>query len=184
MAAYDLPTSLEVNGREWEIRSDWRAVIDAMRAMADTELDEQERAVTALYVFYPDLDEMPAEDLEEALRRMYWFVNGGEEQRDRRRRPRLMDWGQDLPLIVAPVNRVMGREVREVAYLHWWTFLAAYREIGDCLFAQVVGIRRKLAKGKKLDRQERRFYDDNRDLVDLKARLTEEEAEALRDWIT
>lgn len=184
MGGYELPTSLEVGGREYEIRSDYRAVLDVMAVMADPDIDGEERAVTALYVFYPDLDDMPAGDLEEAVGRMHWFINGGTDERSSRRRPRLMDWEQDFPLIVSPVNRVMGREVRAMDYLHWWTFLSAYREIGDCLFAQVVGIRRKLSQGRKLDKGERRFYDENRDIVDLRKRLTEEEEETLRDWIT
>ena len=86
-------------------------------------------------------------------------------------------------MIVAPVNRVMGKEVRSMKYLHWWTFIGAYQEIGDCLFAQIVGIRQKLANGKSLDKSERDFYRNNRNLVDLKQRYTAWENDKIREWV-
>lgn len=60
-----------------------------------------------------------------------------------RKSPKLVDWGQDFKLIVAPVNRILGLEARAEKYLHWWSFISAYYEIGECLFAQVIRIRRK-----------------------------------------
>ena len=43
-------------------------------------------------------------------------------------------------------------------------------EIGDCLFAQIVNIRDKRARGKKLDKSEAEFYRKNRDIIDIKSR--------------
>ena len=74
-------------------------------------------------------------------------------------------------------------QVREVPYLHWWTFLAAYYEIGDCLFAHVVSIRMKKQKGKKLDKFDEEFYREHRDLVDMRKRVTPAEEEELEQWI-
>ena len=183
MAGYDLPTSVVVDGIERPIRSDYRAVLDVMQVMADPEIADDERSLVTLSIFYPDIDEIS--DYEEAIERMFWFVGGGETKRDGGpRRPRLMDWDQDFPLIVSPVNHVLGYEVRAVEYLHWWTFLAAYREIGDCTFAQVVSIRKKKLMGKKLDKSDQEFYSNNRELVDLRITLTEDEEQFFRDWIT
>ena len=182
MAGYDLPTAATIGGVEYSIRSDYRAVLDVMKVMADQELTDGERATLALAVFYPESDAMPARDLQEAIEYMYWFVGGG-EGRSEGRRQRVMDWEQDFPIIAAPVNHVLGYEVRAVEYLHWWTFLAAYREIGDCTFAQVVAIRKKRMNGKKLTDQEKQFYRDNHDLVDLKRSETDAEAELFDQWI-
>lgn len=190
MAGYDLPTSLEVGGVEREIRSDYRAILDVVQVMADPEITDGERVAVALAIFYLDDDKIEAADLQEAVERMYWFVGGGESRSTNRPRPRLMDWEQDFALIAAPVNHVLGYEVRAVPYdfatneggLHWWTFLAAYGEIGDCTFAQVVNIRKKRLEGKKLDEQERRFYRDNRDLVELRRQETQAESELFDQW--
>ena len=97
--------------------------------------------------------------------------------------PKLVDWEQDYRLIVAPINRVTGQEVRALEYMHWWTFLLAYMEIGDCTFAQVVSIRSKRAKGKKLDKSEQEFYKQNKQMVDFKRQYTAQDEDVISKWI-
>ena len=109
------------------------------------------------------------------------FVTGG-DRKPRQAGPKLADWAQDWPLIVGPVNRVIGKEIRSIEHLHWWSFLAAYYEIGDCLFAQVVSIRKKKRECRKLTKEEQRFYRDNRELVDLKIEESAWEREMLEAW--
>ena len=78
---------------------------------------------------------------------------------------------------------VTGYEVRAAEYVHWWTFLGAYMEIGDCTFAQVVSIRKKRAQGKKLDKQEQQFYRDNVDLIEIRVQETDEEKALFDEWM-
>ena len=183
MPAYDLPETVEVGGTELAIRSDFRAALDVITVLNDAELTDAERGAIALAIFYEDPDSIPRDGMQEAGDRLMWFLRGGEDRDRGRRGPRLMDWEQDLRLVVAPVNRVLGFEARACGHLHWWTFLSAYYEIGDCLFAQVVAIRRKQREGRKLDDQERKFYRDNREIVDLRTRESAEEAELFDQWI-
>ena len=132
-------------------------------------------------MFYPAFLEMPKEHYETALRQCFWFINCGEENQNKKA-PTLMNWEQDFKYIVSPINRVIGLEVRSVDYLHWWSFIYAYYEIGDCFFAQVVRIRDKKAHGKKLDKEEREFYRKNRDTIELKVSLNDAENEILQQW--
>ena len=181
-APYDLPKSVTVGGKEYEIRSDFRAALDICTALSDPELSNREKAIVALEIFYPDIAEMPSQDYEEALNKCSWFLNGGREDNGKKS-PRLMDWEQDFPLIIGPVNRVLGKEIRSVEYLHWWTFLSAYMEVGDCTFAQVVAIRDKKARGKKLDKAENEWLKRNRELVDFKRKYTSTDDETLNGWV-
>ena len=48
-------------------------------------------------------------------------------------------------------------------------------EIGDSLFSQTLSIRKKKMEGKHLEKWEREWYRQNKDLVDLKKRYTSEE---------
>lgn len=180
---YDLPTTAEVNGTEYKIRSDYRDILTIIEAISDAELSEQDKAEAMLDIFYPDFENMPASDYEEAIKQCVLFINCGEEQRDEKRGPKLMDWQQDFLLIAAPVNRVLGKEIRSEKHLHWYTFISAYQEIGDCTFAQVVNIRSKKAKGKKMDKSEQEFYKQNRNLVDFKKQYTKQDEDALSKWI-
>lgn len=177
-----LPTSLEVGGTEYKIRSDYRAILDICAALSDPELDGQGRAAVLLEILYPRLERMPLEHYEEAVDQGLRFISGG-AWKEAAPAPRLVDWEQDFPYIVAPINRVTGQEVRAVEYMHWWTFLAAYYEIGDCTFAQIVRIRDQLARGKPLDQADREWYRRNRKLVDFKRKYTEREEAVLDIWL-
>lgn len=179
---YELPTTVEVNGTEYEIRSDYRDILTILEAMSDDELTDQDKAEVLLVIFYPDFNNMLSSNYEEAVRQCISFINGGVEE-DRKKLPKLMDWQQDFSLIIAPVNRVLGKEARAEKYMHWYTWLAAYQEIGDCTFAQVVAIRNKKLKGKKLDKSEQEFYKRNRSLVDFKKTYTEQDDEVISQWI-
>lgn len=178
---YELPKSLEVNGIEYEIRSDYRAILDILQVIADPELDNQEKAEVILTIFYPCFETIPPDDCQAALDKCFWFIGGGKED-DGKKKPQLVSWEMDFPYIVAPINRVMGMEIRAVDYLHWWSFMAAYSEIGDCTFAQIVRIRERKATGKKLDKQDQEWYRKNRELVDIKTVYTEAESELLKQW--
>lgn len=178
---YTLPTALEVGGRLYGIDIDYRAALDAIEAMNDPDLSDGEKAMAALYMLYDDPEAASGAGLSEALERCVWYLNGGGEG-EGRKGPRLMDWQQDFGLIAAPVSRVVGRDIRQPEPLHWWTFLSAYQEIGDCLFAQVVAIRDKLARGKKLDRSEREWYNRNRSLVTLRQRFSQRDNDVLSVW--
>ena len=176
-----LPTAVEVGGTEYEIRSDYRAILDICSALSDDELDERDRAAALLDIFYPGFGDMPPEHYEEAVQKCFWFINCGDGEQERSA-PKLVDWKQDFKYIVAPINRVSGQEIRAVEYLHWWTFIAYYYEIGDCLFAQIVRIRERKARGKPLDKQDAAWYRQNRCLVDMKSGYTEAEDAILKTW--
>lgn len=45
---WNLPHSIELGGEQYEIRTDYRAILDILRAMADPELDENDRAEVLL----------------------------------------------------------------------------------------------------------------------------------------
>ena len=181
---WDLPISVEIDGAEYKItnKCEYRMVLDVICALNDNELDDEQKVKTALYVFYEDIT--PCQDLEKAIKEMYKIIAYGEEQEENQeQKPKLMDWEHDFKSLVAPVNRVLGYEIRSVDYLHWYTFLSAYFEIGECQFQTIVSIRSKRAKGKKLENWEQEFYRENKKMVDLPQNLTDEEREWLdSDW--
>ncbi|BAK99015.1 hypothetical protein OBV_18170 [Oscillibacter valericigenes Sjm18-20] len=177
-----LPATVEVCGVEYDILSDYRAILDICVALSDPELSGQDKALVALDIFYPGFANMLPEHYDEAVKRCFWFINCGDRQ-DARPAPKLVDWEQDFKYIVAPINRVTGKEIRAVNYMHWWTFIAAYYEIGDCTFAQIVRIRDKKAKGKPLDKSDAKWYRENRQLVDMKTQYTQKDDDVLDAWL-
>jgi len=175
MNVWELPQSIEVAGTEYEIRTDYRAVLDILCAFADPDLENDEKWEICLSILFVDFEDMPRAHYLEASRKARAFIDMGQIQDDKKVQPRLMDWEQDAQLIVPAVNKVIGQEVRAIKYMHWWTFLSAYMEIGECSYSHILNIRQKKAKGKPLEKWEQEYIRENKDIVLLKDKLTEEE---------
>ena len=171
---FDLPTSVEVNGASYAINTDFRDVLRTLTAFEDPDLTEEEKAYICLHNVYPDLTSIPQADLQAAFDAAIDFIDLGKEHKDGPQ-PRTMDWTQDAPLIFPAVNRVAGFEVRSAEYIHWWTFMGYFMEIRDSTYSTVLALRQKKSRGKKLEKEEREFWQRNRDLCEIRNRLTEEE---------
>ena len=178
---WSLPESVEVQGVTYPIRTDYRCILDILTDLSDPEADGKDRALAVLVGLYPDFDDMPPDHWEDAISEGLRFINCDSNDAPHKA-PRLVDWEQDYPLIIAPINRVAGTEVRAMNDYHWWSWLTNYGEIGDCTFAQVVRIREHLARGKALDKSDREWYRKNRHLVDFKQKYTSADDALMKEW--
>lgn len=172
---WELPTSIEVGGSFWKIRSDFRVVLDILRYFTDPDYEDDERLFICLDILYEDYEKMPDEIKRKALEKAFEFIDMGiKEDTHKQQRPSTMDWEQDAPIIIPAINKTLGYEIRAKEYLHWWTFLSAYMEIGECLFSQVLNIRQKKQRGKKLEKWEKEFYRENKAIITLEKKVSEE----------
>lgn len=178
MNAWELPTSVNVAGVEYDIRTSWTAILDILVALASNEYEDDEKPIIALMIFYPGYDEIPVECMNEAMDRLSEFIDAGITD-EGIPKPKTMDWEQDASLIIPEINKQIGNgiDVRILKDMHWWTFLGYYMGIGESTFSTVVGIRYKKAKGKALDKWEREYYKENKSLIDIRIKYTEEEKE-------
>ena len=188
-SAWEFPTSLNIGGTDYEIRTDYRAVLDLLTALNDNDLTDSDEQIEAymkscviLEIMFPQCDDIPAEHLQEALDKVVEFIDMGITEDSKN--PKTMDWEQDAPILIPAINKVLNCEIRAEKYIHWWTFLGAYMGIGESLFSNIVSIRQKKAKGKKLDKWEMEFYKENKSLIDFKQKTqrSDEEKEMLRDY--
>ena len=171
-----LPKTLEIGGKNYEIRSDFRDVLRIYEAFDDKSLTAQEQAYICLANIYPDFESFTTqEELQEAVDKAYWFVGGGDTPQSEPEKTKMIDWKQDENILFPAINKVAGFEVREIAYMHWWTFLGLFGEVGEGLFTAVMNIRQKKARGKALEKYEEEFYRKNKHLIDIK---TPEDIEA------
>lgn len=159
-----LPKSLEIGKNKYEIRSDFRIALLIFEAFNDAELSDFEKMQVCLKCLYK---EVPT-DTETAYKKAMWFLDGGNIPKSPKNSRKVFDWKQDESLIFSAVNKSAGFETRSAEYIHWWTFLGYFSEIGEGLFSQVVNIRTKKSKGRKLEKWEREFYAEHREMIDLK----------------
>lgn len=177
MNAYELPTSLNIGGVDFNIRTDYRAILDILIAMNDNELEDYEKTIVMLKILFPDYEEIPEYCMQEAVEKAAEFIDCGQRD-DGKNNPKLVDWEQDAGLIIPAVNKVSHTEVRSIPYMHWWTFFAYFMEIGESLFSNVVTYRNNRAKHKKIEPWEKEFYRDNKKLIDFKSEERSDEEKA------
>lgn len=190
--AWNFPTSIEIGGADYKIRTDYRVVLDLFTALNDPECfgsTKEEKninhATMILQIMIPECDSIPSEHIQEAINKVCEFIDMGIKEDDNsRKKNKTMDWEQDAPILIPAINKVLCTEIRSVEYMHWWTFLGAYMEIGESLFSNVIHIRQKKAKNQKLEKWEIEFYKENKSLIDFekKTKRSEEEQKALNDY--
>lgn len=160
-------------------KGDYRMVLDCFNALNDTELSEDERVLASLLIFYNDIELEDVEKLGqetyiELVKAMFNFMRCGEEDDGKTSNFKLIDWEKDANIIAAGVNNVAKTEIRAMEYLHWYTFMGYYMSVGDSVLSTVVGIRNKIAKGKKLEKYEREFKNENPNYFNIDARTAEQ----------
>ena len=170
----DLPRTLLVGGEEKPINCDFRDIILICNAFNDPELTSSEKTQVMLNNLYVD-DWWEFSNIEEAIKQAIWFIDWGKEYSEKENGPRLMDWEQDYNLIVSAVNlKVNAVDVRELPFMHWWTFLGYFSDRGECQFSTITSIREKLNKGKKLEKWEKEVLRDNREQIILKNKAAQD----------
>lgn len=171
----DLPTSLAVGGINYKIRTDYRVILNICQAFNDPDLTDREKCYVCVKCLYEDYHIIPREHMQEAIEKAYWFVGGGDIPQENVQPAKTLDWEQDESIIFPAVSKVAGYEVRSVPYLHWWVFIGLFNEIDEGLFSEVISIRSKLNKRKKLEKYEREFYIAHKNLIKLKDKKSAKE---------
>lgn len=173
--SWQLPASLEIGGAFYAIRTDFRVILDILMAFNDPDLPDYAKQQVMIEILYEDWKSIPEELIQEAARKACSFIDCGNEPDDKTK-PKMVDWEQDSDLIVPAINKVAGvGDIRSIPYMHWWTFMGYFMEIGEGLFSSVLNIRYKKNHGKKLEKWEKDFYKENRKVIDFKKRFSEEE---------
>ena len=128
-----LPTTLEIGGTEYSIRTDFRDALTILEALGDPELDDKQKLFVMLFDLYEDFEDIPQDDYEEAVKKANWFLNGGQES-----------------------------------------------EPGNHL-SQVMSLRQKKAKGKKLEKWEQEFWRNNKRLCVLERKQSQADKDLMAE---
>lgn len=161
-----LPTSLNVVGKMYAIRPDYRNVLRIVSAYNNPNLKDREKVYICLKRLYTDFDHIPTTAYAAAYEAATEFIEC--HMKSDKPSPKVVDWDKDEQLIFAAVNKVAGREVRAIEFMHWWTFLGYFQSIDrEDLWGAVLTIRQKKAKGQKLEKYETEFYNANRSMCDI-----------------
>lgn len=173
----ELPKHVSVNGIYYSVRTDFRDILKILCAFNDPELENEEKVYICLFIFYKDFEKLPPDVYEEAFKAAVNFIDRGASDDDKRSL-RVMDWEQDENIMFPAINKVAGFETRSAEYIHWWTFMGYYMEISEGVFSYVLGLRLKKAKGERLEKWERKYWNENKSVCVLAPKLTAAEQAA------
>lgn len=164
-----LPQTLNINGRAYKIRSDYRDILQIIAAFGDKELSDEEKAYVCLKRLFVAMESIPKSDYQDAYEAAVTFIEC--HISDHKPSPKVVNWEKDEQLIFPAINKVAGMEVRAVPYMHWWTFLGYFQSIDrEDIWGFILTIRQKRAKGKKLEKYEKDFLNANRDICEVEFR--------------
>lgn len=174
-----LPSSLSLQGQEYAINADWRPCVNIMRMFERTDLSDTEKILCMVGILYKD--EIPDSLVTEAAEQAVWFLNLGEVADGKKNAlslGRLFSWEQDLKFIISAVDKSAGFSIRSREFYHFWEFVSAFFETGECVFNTIVH-QRKLKKTGKQSKADKEWWAENRDIAELKVELTSDEQEIL-----
>lgn len=133
----NLPETFLIDGKEYEISSDFRDIVELEEILSSEELTDEEKAVEALTFFYGSIPD----DVDTAVEKLCWFIQCGRKESPRRRRTEATEddfnvdavysFIHDAGLIYAAFLAQYGIDLCDVEYLHWWKFKALFEGLED-----------------------------------------------------
>ena len=164
---WDLPRNKVIGGKNYKLNCDFRDILEIFSYFENPDLPNFVKWRVALRLFYGA--ELPEKHREEGMTYFTDFLSMGQKGSAAKG---LLSWNHDAPVIIGEVNRVAGREIREMPFLHWWTFLSWFHAVGEGQLSFLVSLRSKLRKGQKLEEWEKTYYRENRQQVEIPKRYT------------
>lgn len=164
-----LPQTLKVCNKDYAIRSDFRNILTIIMAYNDKDLSDEEKVFVCLHRIYTNLDQMPKdkETYAAAIKAATEFIE--HRSTNDKPSPKVINWEKDEQLIFPAISQAAGVvEIRDLPYMHWWTFLGAFQNVKpESLWGFVLTIRQKKAMHKKLEKHEQEFFAANLDLCSV-----------------
>ncbi len=158
-----LPRKVELNGKMYDIRTNFRTSILFEQLMQDDNIDDFERGMKAIKLyFYKYIKE---EDLEEAINKIYWFYSGGKDdlgesitKNTNSNNERLYDYNFDDEYIYAAFLDQYNIDLQNIKYLHWWKFKSMFKSLNENhRISEIMKYRGINLKDIK-DEEEKKFY--------------------------
>lgn len=175
-----LPTTIEIEGVEYDISSNFRDSILFEILMQDSKISDEEKLILGLQYYYRD--NIP-KNIKIAVEKMLWFYKCGKEEIETKGSGSVENVGQiysyeyDDDYIYSAFLDQYGVDLQDIEDLHWWKFKAMFKSLKeDNKISKIMGYRAMKIDNDMSD-NEKKFYKEMKQIYSLPDLRTEEEKE-------
>ena len=174
-----LPETVEIEGVEYPIETNFRTFILFEMMMQDPELTDAEKAMKGLELAYLEIPD----NLNAAVDGLLWFYSCGKRWREKKASSmdgesevqRIYSFEHDDDYIYSAFLTQYHIDLQDVEYLHWWKFKALLRTLSSELeFSKIMGYR-SIDINSGMTKEQRDFYRRKKELYTLPLPAGEEE---------
>ena len=176
-----LPTTVDIEGIEYEINSDFRTSILFELLMQDVEIEVEEKIIQALQLYYKQCPN----NIEEAINKMLWFYSCGKENDSKSNSKtgsnseKIYDFNYDDEYIYSAFLDQYGVDLNEIEYLHWWKFKAMFKALKeDNEIIKIMGYR-SIDLSKVEDKKQKEFYKKMKKIYEIPIAISKDEKEKI-----
>lgn len=181
-----LPREVEINGKMYEINSDFRTSILFEQLIEDDEVEEYEKGLMALNLYF-NLNDLKEADLEEALNKIYWFYSCGKDEsyindssngkKSTKEEEQIYNWDYDDEYIYAAFLDQYKIDLQDIEFLHWWKFKAMFNSLKEDHKISEIMKYRSIDLNDIKDKEEKKLYKKMKELYKLPKKIDKAEEE-------
>lgn len=164
-----LPETVEIDGREYEINSDFRTSILFEMLMQDNDMGDREKIMSSLQLYYP----LVPNNVEKAIEGIMWFYRCGKDiikskgNGSSKSATQIYNFDYDDEYIYSAFLDQYNVDLQDVEDLHWWKFKAMFKGLKeDNMIVKIMGYR-SMDLSKIKDKEQREYYKRMKVLYEL-----------------
>lgn len=155
-----VPTTVNIDNKEYEINSDFRTSILFELLMQDGTIEEDDKILMALQLYYPDIPE----NIKKAIEQMLWFYRCGKDVSSSKGNGKskgvtqIYSFEYDDNYIYSAFLDQYNIDLQDIEYLHWWKFKAMFKALkDDNMIVKIMGYR-SMDLSKVKDKEQKAYY--------------------------
>lgn len=176
-----VPTTVDIDNNEYEINSDFRISILFELLMQENSMEDKDKILMALKLYYPVIPK----NLNEAIEQMLWFYRCGKDIRKSNGNGKgksvtqIYSFDYDDDYIYAAFMDQYGIDLQDIEYLHWWKFKAMFKSLKeDNEIVKIMGYR-SMDLSKIKDKEQKYYYKKMQEMY--KIPISKDEENKLRE---
>lgn len=154
-----VPITIEIEGEDYEINSDFRTSALFELLMQDKSISEENKIIQALQLYYPVIPT----NINLAVDKMLWFYRCGKDiiaskGTGKGKSTQIYSFNFDDDYIYSAFLDQYGIDLQDIEYLHWWKFKAMFKSLKEDNEIVKIMRYRSMDLNKIKDKEEKNYY--------------------------